>query len=376
MTKDLSNIEPIYHLFCNQAGITTGLNYCGVVGEASGRKEYTVVGDRVNVAARLLREELAKPTKWIVTIDLATKAQSADLATYSFVRSGFESEEVFTCENYEDCSPALLKSRVHSLTSKENSHSRTGLGRLRVAGAIDGTPEETARRIRYALDDSAFQFFLIQGDSGSGKTHLLRLINNQILTSSTPREQPTRVICTAGDPLDHHQPCAEWVQIVRQIMQMERARVTHNARPLTPLEVAIAMESPQIDITSGEQEAMLLCWLSASGSNLVSHAWALNDLFGINFPRPDEGEQTRHLGEREDVAHLLERARMSLFADILAGISECIDYRIVCLVDDANYMGFMSWMVTLCVQDLPNVFVILSSWYVIYSPSMKMTNER
>lgn len=324
-----------------------------------------MVGDRVNFALRVLRRfppdnKAISIETWTLTIDAATKSGADIAATETFTQSSFEEEPVFTCAGYNDCSQELLAGRLAEMLQGGEPRGRAGLGRLRAAGSLSGSPEETAREIRYALDDAAFQFFLIQGGPGSGKTHLLRLIYQQILTSSTPRDQPSRAICIAVGRLNREQTCAVWISIVRKVMALERPAMIRPAqtRPPSPLELAIAREKRgDEEVSVRDAEALLMRWLRASGSNLVSHAWALNDLFGTGFPRPEEAAG----GSSEDVANLLERARMSLLADVLEGINRSINYRIVCLIDDANFMEFMSWMVTLSVQDLSNIFVILAS---------------
>jgi adenylate cyclase 10 len=41
--------------FCPSVGITTGIAFCGVVGSRGSRREYTVLGDMVNLSARLMQ---------------------------------------------------------------------------------------------------------------------------------------------------------------------------------------------------------------------------------------------------------------------------------------------------------------------------------
>ena len=53
-------------------GITTGPTFCGVIGHIANRREYTVIGDTINTAARLM--QAASDRKAEIYIDVDTKA--------------------------------------------------------------------------------------------------------------------------------------------------------------------------------------------------------------------------------------------------------------------------------------------------------------
>ena len=54
-------------------GISTGLAYCGVLGNAR-RREFAVIGNKVNMAARLSQPKLNKGVRGYIMCDEPTKA--------------------------------------------------------------------------------------------------------------------------------------------------------------------------------------------------------------------------------------------------------------------------------------------------------------
>ncbi|GBG33991.1 Adenylate cyclase type 10 [Hondaea fermentalgiana] len=74
----LSGLKVLYKLSNYQlqgaVGIATGLAFCGIIGHASGnRREYSVIGDSVNLAARLMQN--ARSRKSTILIDSTTKGR-------------------------------------------------------------------------------------------------------------------------------------------------------------------------------------------------------------------------------------------------------------------------------------------------------------
>ena len=62
--------------FCPSVGITTGIAFCGVVGSRGTRREYTVLGDIVNLSARLM--QYATVNGGGVVVDEATMVAARD----------------------------------------------------------------------------------------------------------------------------------------------------------------------------------------------------------------------------------------------------------------------------------------------------------
>ena len=56
-------------------GITTGVVYAGVVGTSGSRREYSVLGDSVNLSARFMQAACAQPQSKIL-LDEATRREA------------------------------------------------------------------------------------------------------------------------------------------------------------------------------------------------------------------------------------------------------------------------------------------------------------
>ncbi len=130
-------------------GVATGRVFCGAVGGAR-RREYTVVGDTANVAARLM--------------DAACGDALCDAATFAATRAAIQ---------YESLPPLALRGK----TALVAAHRALAAGRSAVtAPPLVGREEERARlreRLERLRGEGASGVVAIEGEAGIGKSRLV-----------------------------------------------------------------------------------------------------------------------------------------------------------------------------------------------------------
>jgi class 3 adenylate cyclase len=160
-------------------GVTTGRVYAGQIGSPA-RWDYTVLGDRVNTAARLMASAEAGE----ILIDTATAAPLSDLATFGAARE-------LTLKGKSEPETALPVIDVRSTRTAVRSGTAAFVGRQH---EVD---ELTTRLASAGLT-------LVTGSAGTGKSRLLAHVVDQ---------QDTLPPVIAVDPTDRSNPFGLWPQL-------------------------------------------------------------------------------------------------------------------------------------------------------------------
>ncbi|HSO56239.1 MAG TPA: AAA family ATPase, partial [Actinomycetes bacterium] len=175
-------------------GVTTGRAFCGTVG-SRWRREYTMLGAVVNLAARLMQE--------------TGDGVLCDAATAEAARSALA---------FEALGPVLVKGLADPVPVYRPGHADRSAGRGPepvVRGALVGREEERGRldgalrRITADGDDrpGVAQVLVLEGEAGAGKSRLVAELVDQAVAAEVP------VLAGAGDAVERNTPWHAWREL-------------------------------------------------------------------------------------------------------------------------------------------------------------------
>jgi class 3 adenylate cyclase/tetratricopeptide (TPR) repeat protein len=175
-------------------GVTTGRAFCGMVG-SRWRREYTMLGAVVNLAARLMQE--------------AGDGVLCDAATARAARSALA---------FETLAPVRVKGRADPVPVYRPGRTDRSAGRGPepvVRGPLVGREEEwgrldgALRRIKRAHDGrpGGVQVLVLEGEAGAGKSRLVAELVDQAVAAGVP------VLAGAGDAVERNTPWHAWREL-------------------------------------------------------------------------------------------------------------------------------------------------------------------
>ncbi len=284
-------------------GISTGQAFCGVVGNDH-RREYTVMGDTVNLAARLMQAARQ---------DLLCDQETATLAGSRF--------------SFEALPPLSLKGKAEPVAIFRPAPQAAKPAPIAGAGGPDDMVGRHAERNLLAdrLDLLASGgrpgVVLIEGEAGIGKSRLVQAF------TALAAERDLRLAVGAGDAIEHTSPYHAWRGLLADLLDL-------NSAPDDPA----ARREHLLARLADDPDALLLAPL-------------LGPILSVEIP------------DNETTAQLTGGVRADNTRDLLLHlIRRSTNHRhLVLVVDDAHWLDSASWTLLLeAHRQIPEILLVLA----------------
>ncbi len=301
-------------------GITTGQAFCGEVGSAL-RREYTMIGDTVNLAARLMGAAQARAALKPPAAEQV--APAPDRAILCENTTAQASDHSILCEALP---PMVVKGKSAPIAVfRPQRRASVALG---TAGQLVGRAAERAaieRQIAALLrgpsaeitDRASAATLVFEGEAGMGKSRLVGELARQA------RQAGALVLLGAADPSQQTTPLHAWRPVVAALLALDpqAEQAARTAQTLAALAVA---------------------------PDMLALAPLLNPVLGLELP---ESERTRPLaGVRR-----AEQTRALLLRLLLASARLT---PMVLILEDAHWLDTASWGLALAVSRSPGPLLL------------------
>lgn len=189
----------------NAIGITSGQAFCGEIG-SSYRREYTMIGDIVNVAARLMQsaKELQSAPDWqhgTILCDEATYQQSQSRITFRALEPISLKGKQQLVRVYQPLSEIPNAER-----SRHTRHQGTLIGRIHEQNLL-------AEQIHTMLRGQPGGTVLIEGEAGIGKSVLVERVRQ------LSADLQLKTLFGTGDATEQSTPYHPWRTVFHQIIE-------------------------------------------------------------------------------------------------------------------------------------------------------------
>jgi class 3 adenylate cyclase len=297
-------------------GITSGRVFCGAIGNAT-RREYTIVGQVVNLAARLVATAIRmKRDDVSILCDKSTWEAAR-------VRVGFETLEPVSVKGIEQ--PVAIFRPLQRLNTSNRSVSRF-VGRL---------PERAMLAEGFeSLRSGQGSVVIIEGEAGIGKSRLV-----EDLLQNATREN-LMLLVGAGDSIEKSASYHAWRPVFRQLFNLENV-----------MDGMEAGHQGMVALTVAQSEAVL-AEFRARLPDMVQWAPLLSSVLPIDVP---DNELTQHIrGE----ARALDTQR--LLVALLEQAANAAPLLLV--IEDAHWLDSASWaLVRSVAEQLPQVYLLVAT---------------
>lgn len=199
-------------------GIATGLTFSGVIGSAR-RREYTMMGDTVNLAARLMQATKKPETQ----LHKEGGPVLCDITTYVGANASLQFEVIPPIQVKGKRQPVPvfqpIRFRTSPIIDRHDQWARTLVGRAEERFTIAEQLQELQR-------GGAGGVFVIEGEAGIGKSRLVKEIIDQASALGIV------TYLGLGDMVEKENLYHVWQPIFRQLLDVDEFSSTAGDRPL------------------------------------------------------------------------------------------------------------------------------------------------